>query len=124
MSGRPVVTIVDDDEAVRLGVDNLLRSLGYRTSVFDSAEAFLQGHAAGDTACVVSDVQMAGMSGIELQGLLRRREPGVPVILMSGYTDRSAELKALADGARFFLHKPFDADALIDCLQQVLPLRH
>lgn len=119
-SGAPVVAIVDDDDAIRVALSRLLRSLDYQVRAFDSAEAFLT--AAGGTAagCLVTDVQMPGMSGLELQRAVRQRWPDLPVIVITAFPEEAIREQAMAAGARHFLSKPFDAGTIAHCLREVM----
>src|ERR1700722_13158413 len=114
--GRPRVTIigvVDDDESVRDALSSLIRSAGYRCELFPSAEAFLESNGVGQTDCMLLDVQMPGLSGIELQARLRRMNCPVPVIFVTAHSDDSTRAKALGDGAKAFLAKPLSDDVLL-----------
>jgi FixJ family two-component response regulator len=118
-----VISIVDDDELFRDAISRLLRSLGYATAAFASAEEFLQSGRAGDTACLVSDVQMPGMSGLELQDLLKARGARLPIIFVTAFPETEARQRALAGGALGFLDKPFSEEKLVACLHQALPAK-
>jgi FixJ family two-component response regulator len=117
---EPLVAIVDDDEAIGSGVSSLLRSAGFKVAVFASAEDFLESPRALEVACVLTDVQMPGMSGLELLDLLRETRPELPVLIMTAFPTGSIEARALAAGAVSFLSKPFEAAALLDALHRTL----
>jgi FixJ family two-component response regulator len=117
----PLISIVDDDEGVRSSLDGLMRSLGYRVAMFESAEAFLGSEAAKDSRCVVSDVQMpGGMSGLELLSQVRGSGSTVPVILISSFTVPDSREAAQGAGAYCTLRKPFDGDDLAHCVEQAV----
>jgi len=116
----PVISIIDDDASIRAGLNNLVRSLGYIVSAFASAEAFLQSAQRHNTWCVIADVRMPAMSGVELQSDLRRQGYRVPFIFITAVPDEDVRRQALNDGAICFLTKPFDEDILIDCLDSAV----
>ena len=121
MSQEPLVSIVDDDAGVRSSLDGLVRSLGYRVALFDSAEAFLSSEARDGSHCVVSDVQMpGGMSGIDLLRRMHDAHCAVPVILISAFTTDALREQALAAGAYCTLKKPFDGEDLVTCIERAL----
>lgn len=115
-----IISVVDDDDSVRVSTEGLLRSLGYAVRGFASAEAFLASDAAGGSACIVSDVHMPGLSGVELKAALSARGVATPVILMTAFPNDATRQKANALGVACFLHKPFQAQALIDCIETAL----
>jgi FixJ family two-component response regulator len=116
----PQVSIIDDDESLRMALVGLVRSLGYDGQGFASAEEFLKSGSAKRFACVITDIQMPGMSGIDLKLHLAARKCPLPVIMITARPDPSLEEKALAAGAVGFLRKPFEANALIECLEKAL----
>jgi FixJ family two-component response regulator len=116
----PVISIIDDDASIRAGLNNLVRSLGYIVSAFASAEAFLQSAQLHNTWCVIADVRMPAMSGVQLQSDLRRQGYRVPFIFITAVPDEDIRRQALNDGAICFLTKPFDEDILIDCLNSAI----
>jgi FixJ family two-component response regulator len=97
-----VIGVVDDDESVRDAMSSLIRSVGYRCRLFSSAEEFLKSGRLCDTDCVVLDVRMPGLSGLELQRILRRHGCSTPVIFVTGYVDEKLQRKAMEDGAAAF----------------------
>jgi FixJ family two-component response regulator len=115
-----VISIVDDDASFRRATARLVRSLGHAVAAFASAEEFLKSDRIGETACLISDVQMPGMSGLELQGRLLAQGVRLPVIFITAYPESNAREQALASGALGFLNKPFNEDNLIACLDQAL----
>src|SRR6267154_6268395 len=116
----PVISIVDDDEAVRLALRSLVRSLGYVSNVFVSAEEFLASSHLNETSCLISDVQMPGMNGIELQGCLKRLDCRAPVIFVTAFPDERNRARALEAGAIGFLEKPFEGRAMIMLIETAL----
>lgn len=120
MSVSPLISVVDDDASVRVSLEGLIRSLGYRVASFDCASAFLASETRGETACVISDVQMPGMTGFELAQTLRAEAATPPVILMSAFADEGARARADQAGAVCFLKKPFSGDSLIGCIERAL----
>jgi FixJ family two-component response regulator len=115
-----MISIVDDDASVREATANLIRSLGFAAADFASAEDFLKSDRVDDTACLIADVQLPGLSGIELQQQLRDDGNMIPVIFITAYPDERIRRSALAAGAIGFLSKPHDADTLMDCLKKAL----
>jgi FixJ family two-component response regulator len=120
LSTAPIISIVDDDESVRAAMSSLVRSLGYQSCVFCSAEEFLTSPQLNDTSCVVADVQMPGMSGMELQDALAVRRPHIPVIFITAFPEERIRKRAEAAGAVAFFSKPVDGHALIECLDAAL----
>lgn len=121
LADQPLISIVDDDEGIRSSLDGLMRSMGYRVALFESAEGFLGSAAAGQCECVVSDVQMpGGMSGIELLMQMRCTGIVVPVILISAFTAAETRDEAVRAGAYCTLRKPFDGDDLVHCVERAL----
>jgi FixJ family two-component response regulator len=119
----PVISIIDDDASIRAGLNNLVRSLGHIVCGFASAEAFLQSSQLHNSWCVIADVRMPGMSGVQLQSSLRSQGYGVPFIFITAVPDETVRQQALHDGALCFLTKPFDEDILIDCLNTAVEQR-
>jgi FixJ family two-component response regulator len=116
----PVISIIDDDPSVRVATNNLVRSHGYRVHTFASAGDFLQSVHLNDTSCVIADVQMPVMSGLELLNHLRAQGHGVPFIFITAFPEESVRARALKAGAICFLAKPFDGPTLINCLDNAL----
>ncbi|WP_404479349.1 response regulator transcription factor [Novosphingobium sp. BL-52-GroH] len=115
-----MIAIVDDDSGVRGSLDSLLRSAGMRGLGFARAEDLLGSDARATFACVVTDLHMPGMSGLELQAELARRGCPLPVILMTAFPTEAARGQAMAGGAKAFLTKPIDPDALLEAIETVL----
>ena len=120
MSASRLICIIDDDDSLRAALVGLVRSVGYEARGFASAEAFLQSGAIDACACLVTDIQMPGMSGVELKEHLTAQQIDMPVIMITGRPDPSLEGKARAAGAAAFMKKPFDASALIGYLDKAL----
>jgi FixJ family two-component response regulator len=123
LSKLPLVAIIDDDASVRVTTDSLVRSLGYRTRTFASAEEFMRANRPDDLSCVIADVQMPGMSGVELQARLRSQESRVPFIFFTAFPDEKIRAQALAAGAICYLTKPFDEESLVVSFQSALKAR-
>src|SRR5215469_12062325 len=119
----PVIAIVDDDESFRHATLSFVRSLGYSAAAFPSADAFLNSNAVENTDCLITDVQMPGMSGIELQNYLLAQGNRVPVIFVTAFPETQARGDALRAGAVGFLGKPFGDENLISCLNKALATR-
>jgi FixJ family two-component response regulator len=115
-----VISIVDDDESVRTATNSLMRSLGFTAYTFASAEEFLRSLQLNDTSCLISDVQMPSMSGIELQRHLIARGHRTPIIFITAFPDESIQARALKAGAVCFLNKPVDGKTLLRCLEEAL----
>lgn len=120
MNKGPVISIVDDDATVRSATESLVKSLGFDVYAFASAQDFLQSRSVAETACLISDVQMPVMSGVELQAALVDRGFRIPTIFMTAFLDESVKRRAMDAGAVGFLYKPFKARALIECVHDAL----
>jgi FixJ family two-component response regulator len=123
LSKPPLIAIIDDDASVRATTDSLVRSLGYVVFTFASAEDFLRSNRLDDLACVIADVQMPGMSGVELQAHLIAQGSRVPFIFFTAFPDEQIRAQALKAGAICYLTKPFDGDSLVQGLQVALKKR-
>lgn len=121
MSRKPVVTIVDDDQSIREALNDLALSCGYQSRLYSSAEAFLAERDIVAVDCMLVDVKMPGMSGIELQAVLNDRPaPKPPMIFMTSYRDERTRAAVMSGGAFEFLSKPVDFARLIICLEQAI----
>ncbi|PYP19570.1 MAG: two-component system response regulator [Gemmatimonadetes bacterium] len=116
-----LVAVVDDDESIRESLRGLIRSIGLRVETFPSAEAFSRSAALGKTDCLILDVRMPGMSGLELQRELATGEHDIPIIFITAHgSDEGVRAGALRDGAVAYLSKPFSEDALLEAVTAAL----
>jgi len=120
MSRELTVFVVDDDQAMRNSLKWLIESVGMQVETFDSAQAFLDAYYPARGGCLLVDVRMPGMSGLELQAYLTRREIGIPVIIITGHGDVSMAVKAMKVGAVDFIEKPFDDEELLNSIRNAL----
>jgi FixJ family two-component response regulator len=120
LSKVSMISIIDDDESVRHAVDGLVRSLGYASATFASAEQFLDSATLLETSCIVTDVQMKGLSGVELQDRLVTVGHQMPIVFMTAFPDACTRSRAMQAGAVGFLSKPFEEESLIACLDKAL----
>jgi FixJ family two-component response regulator len=120
MTAPPLISVIDDDESMRTAIMGLIRSLGYEVRGYVSADEFLAEGDLHSVSCIVSDIQMAGMTGIELTRLLRQLACNIPVIMITARTEPGLYERALASGAHSFLQKPFAAAALIGAIEKIL----
>jgi FixJ family two-component response regulator len=123
MSKAPLISIVDDDALARDGIGELVESLGYNVITFTSAEHFLQSDVIAETTCLIADLQMPGLSGLQLQEALKSQGCQTPVILITAYPNENHRTRALDNGAIGFLSRPFDEESLIKCLTVAIELR-
>jgi len=115
-----LISIVDDDESVRRSTRLLIESLGFSVATFESAEAFLRSEKRGDTSCLILDVQMPGMSGLQLQTKLAHDGDSIPIIFITAYDDNQSRRRAIQAGAVAFLDKPFTEDQLLQTIRAAL----
>ena len=120
MSTVPLISIVDDDDSLRDSLNNLIRSLGFRAQGFASAEEFLNSNQLHDTQCLIVDVRMPGMSGLELQRHLVAAHSQIPIVFITSHADDDAETRALKAGAVAFLYKPCREEMLIKAIDSAL----
>jgi len=118
--GRRVVAIVDDDESVRAALLSLLRATGVPAKAFASAEEFLASGEQQHVACLIADIRMPGMSGLELQAELNSRNLRIPTIFITAHGDTNLKMQALRAGAAEFLLKPFRDDVLLEQVRAAL----
>jgi FixJ family two-component response regulator len=116
----PLISVVDDDDSVRESLRALLRSVRFVVEVFASAEEFLSSERVRETNCLILDVRMPGMGGLELQRRLMASHPGVPVIFISAHGEEDLRSRALKGGAVDYLLKPFSEEALLNAVQTAL----
>lgn len=114
------IAVVDDDIWARLGIGELIQSLGYTASTFDSAKSFLESDCVATSACVITDLQMPGMNGLELQRELKTRGCRTPVILVTAFPNEAHRATALNSGTVGFLTKPFNDQSLVECLTRAI----
>ena len=124
MSHTQMVSIVDDDPHAREGIKELIESLGYNALAFVSAQDFLQSGAVAKTSCLITDLQMPGLNGLELQERLQAQGYQTPVILITAYPNESHRRRALSAGAVGFLSKPFEERSLLECLTIAMERPH
>lgn len=117
---QPMVYVVDDDSAVRDSLRLLLKSVGLACETFPSASEFLEGYESSQHACLVADIRMPGMSGLELQAELNKRRVHLPLIFITGYGDVPMAVEAMKAGAMDFIQKPFRDQDLLDCINQAI----
>lgn len=120
MSKDPVVSIIDDDASVRASTVSLVRSLGLVAQDFASAEEFLRAAGWQEADCIITDVRMPGMSGVELQDHLRAQGSRLPIIFVTAFPDERLRARVEAAGAAGFFSKPCDSQVIIDCLHRAL----
>ncbi len=120
MSAPSTVFVVDDDEAVRESLALLVNSVGLEAETFDSAKAFLDAYRPDRCGCLITDIRMPGMSGLELQEKLSSDDIRIPVIVLTGHGDVPAAVRALKGGAVDFVEKPFNPQALLDLIHQAI----
>ena len=116
MSHAQMVSIVDDDPLAREGIKELVESLGYKALAFVSAQDFLQSGAIAKTGCLITDIQMPGLNGLELQERLQAAGYSTPIILITAYPSEKHRSRAMSAGAIGFLSKPFEEQSLVECL--------
>lgn len=119
-----MISIVDDDQFVRKSLKRLMKALGYKVSDFSSAADFLELPSLAETDCLIADIHMPGMTGVELYGRLTGVGHAIPTILITAYPDDSVRERALNDGVVCYLTKPFRERDLIDCVRSALDGAH
>lgn len=117
---QTLISVVDDDESMREAIRGLMKSLGYTAVAFASAEEFLSSCQIPRTSCLITDVQMPGITGLELHHRLLAAGKIIPTILITAYPDDSARERALGDGVVSYLSKPFDENDLLTCIRSSL----
>ena len=116
----PLISIVDDDDSVRQALKSLIDSVGFHAEVFESGEEFLKSPYVSQTDCLIADVRMPGMSGLELQERLNASNSSIPIVFISAHDDSDARVRGLRAGAVDFLKKPFSEDALLGAISTSL----
>ena len=120
MPNVPIISIIDDDDSMRCAMKSLVTSLGLRVHTFRSAEEFLQSPRVNDTSCLITDVQMPGLSGVELQNLLLAQARHLPIILVTAFPEERMRNRAIEAGALGFLSKPFESQTLIKLIEKAI----
>ncbi len=116
----PVIAIVDDDPSAREGLQSLIESAGWRTETFASAQEFLARPGAEAPSCLVLDLQLPGLSGLDLQKRMAEVGPGIPIVFLTGHGNIPASVQAMKAGAVEFLTKPFDEQQLLQAIQEAI----
>jgi FixJ family two-component response regulator len=120
-NGKPkLVAIVDDDDSMRSALDGLLKAVGFSARAFASAEEFLKSGDQHQTSCLIADIRMPGMSGLELQAQLNTERCRIPIIFITAHGDAKMRMQALRAGAVEFLSKPFDEEVLLESVRAAL----
>lgn len=119
-AAEKIVYVVDDDESVRTALTRSLEKRGYSVQCFDSGDTFLQSYKSGHTGCLVLDVRMPGMSGLEVQEKLVEQHPSLPIIFVTGHGDIPMSVRAMKNGAFEFLEKPYSVDSLQNHIEQAI----
>jgi FixJ family two-component response regulator len=120
VTDRPLLSVVDDDEMLRESLPDLLREFGFAARAFSSGQEFLSSDYVDETRCLILDVAMPGMSGLDLQEELKRRGQVIPIIFITGQKDEEIRKQAFSQGAVKFLYKPFSDSALLDAVKVAL----
>jgi FixJ family two-component response regulator len=120
LSTLSVISVIDDDASVRVATNNLLSSHGYMVHTFASADDFLQSSRVNDSLCIIADVQMPAMSGLDLLTHMRSQGNEAPFIFITAFPDESVRARALKAGAICFLAKPFAGPVLVNCIETAL----
>ena len=124
LSNRETISIIDDDASARVATDRLVRSLGWHASTFASCEEFLRSPQLAETRCLVTDVQMPRVGGLELQRRLAAQGCRIAIIFMTAFPEDAVRARAMAAGAVCFLTKPLDAETLSKCIETALGPQH
>ena len=117
-----MIAVVDDDEMIRTGLERLLRTFGYQVSAFSSAEEFLASCRSQECRCLIADIRMPGMSGLDLQSQLNNDGHPIPIIFITAHGDEKMRIRAMRAGAAAFLAKPFDRGVLLERVRACLEL--
>ncbi|HEY1459774.1 MAG TPA: response regulator [Casimicrobiaceae bacterium] len=123
MAERPLVAVVDDDKSIRNATQNLLKAAGFSTATFEDAESFLGSASRASAACLVADMRMPGMSGLELRQALLASGDDIPTVLITAHPEDSALSRAGEAGITCCLIKPFEPDELLGCVHEALAKR-
>ncbi|MFC0242408.1 response regulator transcription factor [Rhodopseudomonas telluris] len=117
-----IISVIDDDENVRIAIEGLIKSLGLEARGFNSARQYLNSESIEATACLITDVQMAGLNGLDLYARLLAEGRAPPVVFITAFPDERIEARARRMGAIEFLSKPFDAQRLVECIHRAIAL--
>jgi FixJ family two-component response regulator len=120
LAGRPLVAVVDDDPSIRNATRDLLRAAGFSTATFEDAESFLGSASRASTACLVADMRMPGMTGLELYQALVASGDGIPTVIITAHPEELAQSRAREAGITCYLSKPFAPDDLLECVREAL----
>ena len=120
MRERPLVAIVDDDKSIRHATQDLLKAAGFSTATFEDAESFLSSASRGSTSCVVADMRMPGMTGLELYQELVASGHGIHTVIITAHPDEVMQARAREAGITCYLSKPFAPDELLECVREAL----
>jgi len=123
MAERPLVAVVDDDRSIRNATRDLLKAAGFSAATFEDAESFLGSASRASAACLVADMRMPGMSGLELYRTLVASGDEIPTVLITARPEASAQSRAHAAGITCYLTKPFAPDELLGCVREALAKR-
>ena len=124
MPQKPLIACVEDDVSAREALEGFLKAFGFTPGVFSSAEEFLQSDRLDETSCLITDVHLRGMSGLQLQNRLAASGYAIPVIVITAFPDDRVRERALSAGAVCFLDKPFDKEDLLTGIRSALDRRH
>jgi FixJ family two-component response regulator len=121
---KPLIAFVDDDLSAREALQGFLKASGFTPEIFSSAEEFLQSDRLAETSCLITDIHLRGISGLQLQSRLVATGSRIPVVVVTGFPDDRLRERALSAGAVCFLGKPFDPGVLLTCIRSALGRRH
>jgi FixJ family two-component response regulator len=123
MSKKPLISIIDDDETVRSCTMDLVKSMGFVAKAFPRADDFLKSENLRDTSCVIADIRMPGMSGLDLHGHLVGLGRPIPTILITAFPNERDRARAWQSGVKCYLAKPYEDEDLLECIRSALGLR-
>ena len=118
--GKNLISVIDDDESVRRATSRLIESFGFRAAAFESAEMFLTSGQLHETSCLIVDVRMPGMNGLQLQSRLAAADCRIPIIFITAYEDKESHRRAMQAGAAAFLAEPFTDEQLLQWIRSAL----
>ena len=119
---KNLISVIDDDESIRRTTSRLIESFGFRAAAFESAESFLSSGRLNDASCLIVDVQMPGMNGLQLQCQLAAANCRIPIIFITAYDDNESRRRAMQAGAVAFLGKPFSGEQLLQWIRSTIGL--